>query len=200
VTLEVDYPDRPLNRWTTALRILLALPIVFVLGLILSDAAADVGGRQIALSTGGAVILPAVLTIVFRRRYPRWWFDWNVELFRFLDRVLVYLLLMDDRYPSTEDRQSVHFEVRFPDVGRELNRGLPLIKWLLAAPHYLVLAAMGLAVLPLMVAAWVAILISGRYPRWIFDFFEGLLRWYARVFWYAWLMATDEYPPFRLSS
>jgi hypothetical protein len=144
-------------------------------------------------------VLPAVLMIVFRQKYPRWWFDWNLELMRFLNRIGVYLALLDDRYPSTDERQSVMFDMPYPDAKNELNRWLPLVKWILAIPHYIVLAFLGLAAFVVVVFAWFAIIFTGRYPRGAFDFVVGVTRWYNRVLGYAFALVTDQYPPFRLS-
>jgi hypothetical protein len=137
--------------------------------------------------------------ILFRQKYPRWWFDWNLELSRFSARVGVYLALMDDRYPSTDEGQSVHLDFPFPDVPRDLNRWLPLVKWLLAIPHYIVLLFLFIAAIVTIFIAWFAILFTGRYPRGLFDFVEGVGRWANRVAAYAFLLVTDKYPPFRLS-
>ena len=136
--------------------------------------------------------------ILFRQKYPRWWFDWNLELLRFGARVGAFLALMNDRYPATDDQQSVHLVYPYPDVPRELNRWLPLVKWLLALPHCLVLAFLWIGALVAVVVAWFAILFTGRYPRPLFDFVEGVLRWHHRVLVYAFVLATDAYPPFRL--
>ena len=138
--------------------------------------------------------------ILFRQKYPRWWFDWNLELQRFSSRVGVYLALMDDRYPSTDDHQSVHLDYRYPDAKRELNRWLPLVKWFLAIPHFVVLVFLYLAAIVTVVVAWFAILFTGRYPRGIFDFVQGVMRWHNRVTAYAVVLVTDRYPPFSLSS
>ncbi len=137
--------------------------------------------------------------IVFRQKYPRWWFDWNLELMRFLNRIGVYLSLLDDRYPSTDERQSVMFDMPYPDAKNGLNRWLPLVKWILAIPHYVVLVFLGIAAFFVVVFAWFAIIFTGRYPRGAFDFVVGVTRWYNRVLGYAFALVTDEYPPFRLS-
>ena len=137
--------------------------------------------------------------ILFRRKYPRWWFDWNLELLRFINRVSVYLLLMDDRYPSTDDQQSVRLDFPYPDAQHDLNRWLPLVKWFLAIPHYFVLFALEIAAFAVVVAAWFCILFTGRYPRGMYRFVEGVVRWHNRVIAYALLLVTDQYPPFRLS-
>ena len=196
---DVEYPDRPLNRLTTALRLFTALPIVLLLAAIGGFAVVTTGGDATTVAASGSalLVLPPLLMIVFRGRYPRWWYDFNVELLRFQNRVGVYVALMDDRYPSTDERQSVHLEIPYPT---DLNRGLPLVKWLLAIPHYVVLAVLYVGALFAVVAAWFAILVTGRFPRVIFDYLVGVGRWTNRVTAYACMLVTDEYPPFRLSA
>jgi Domain of unknown function (DUF4389) len=196
---EIEYPDRKLNRLTSAFRLLMALPILIALGAIGGVTVASTGGDTTTLAAGGGALLmlPPLLTIVFRGKYPRWWFDFNVELLRFQNRVGVYLALMDDRYPSTDERQSVRLDVAYPDAAR-LNRGLPLVKWLLAVPHYLVLAVLYVAAVFAVIVAWLAILFTGRFPRGIFDYLVGVGRWTNRVTAYAFILVTDQYPPFRL--
>jgi hypothetical protein len=137
--------------------------------------------------------------IVFRNKYPRWWFDFNLQLVRFSTRVMAYLALMSDRYPSTDEEQSVHLELDYPSVAQDLNRWLPLVKWLLAIPHYIILVFLGVAAVIAVIVAWFAVLVTGRYPRPIFDFVEGVLRWGLRVQAYAFLLVTDRYPPFSLA-
>jgi Domain of unknown function (DUF4389) len=191
VTFSVDYPDRELDRLTTAFRIFTVIPIGIVLSLLT--------GQYYYYSTGVAVVfLPTVLMLVFRQKYPRWWFDWNLEVLRFSNRVFAYLALMDDRYPSTEDQQSVRLDFPYPEAV-SLNRWLPLVKWFLAIPHYFVLFFLYLAAFFAGIGAWFAILFTGRYPRGIFNFIEGVIRWGNRVTGYAFTLITDQYPPFRLS-
>jgi dolichyl-phosphate-mannose--protein O-mannosyl transferase len=137
--------------------------------------------------------------IVFRQKYPRWWFDWNRELLRFSNRIGVYLALMDDRYPSTDEQQSVTLEFAYPDAKEGLNRWLPIVKWLLAIPHLILLFFLSIAAFIAVVIAWFAILFTGRYPRGLFDFVLGVGRWGNRVIAYAFILVTDQYPPFRLS-
>jgi hypothetical protein len=199
IEFDVEYPDRKLNRLTSALRIFMALPIVLVLAAIGGVTMASTGAdtTTVVASGSGLLVLPPLLMIVFRGKYPRWWYDFSVELLRFQNRVGVYVALMDDRYPSTDERQSVRLEAPYPDVAR-LNRGLPLVKWLLAIPHYLVLAVLYIAAVPAVAIAWFAILFTGRFPRGIFDFLVGVGRWTTRVTAYAFILVTDEYPPFRL--
>jgi hypothetical protein len=203
VTFSVDYPERQLNRLSTALRIFTAIPILIVLAAIGGFTARyDASGSARTVTAGGTglLFLPPLLLIVFRQRYPRWWFEWNQQLWRFTNRVGVYMALMDDRYPSTEDQQSVHLDFAYPDVTQDLNRWLPLVKWLLAIPHYIVLFFLYIGAFFAVIGAWFAILFTGRYPRGIFDYVEGVIRWHNRVVAYALILVTDEYPPFRLSA
>jgi hypothetical protein len=200
VQFTVDYPDRALNRLTTALRIIVAIPILVVLESVSGGHFSAHGGEVVTYGAGATLFLGPLLMIVFRRKYPRWWFDWNLELQRFGNRVLVFLALMDDRYPSTDERQSVHLDYEYPDTGRDLNRLLPLVKWLLAIPHFVVLVFLWVAAAVAVVAAWFAILFTGRYPRGIFAFVEGVLRWTQRVVGYSFLLVTDKYPPFSLAA
>jgi hypothetical protein len=201
VQLSVDYPDRELNRLTTAFRLIVAIPIVIVAATIGGDAGGAAGEESwtIAGGTGGLLFLAPLLLIVFRQKYPRWWFDWNLELLRFQNRIGAYLALMDDRYPSTDERQAVALDFPYPDAKQGLNRWLPLVKWLLAIPHYILLVFLWLAAVVSVVIAWFAILFTGRYPRGLFDFVLGVFRWTNRVVAYAFVLVTDRYPPFRLS-
>lgn len=186
VEFDVEYPDRKLSRLTTFFRIFTVIPIAIVIGLLQRGA--------------GVIFPPLVLMLLFRRKYPAWWYDWNREMLRFSNRVGVYFALMDDRYPSTDAQQSVRLELPDVDGGRAVNRWLPLIKWLLALPHYIVLLVLGILAFIAVVIAWFAILITGRYPRPLFTFVEGVLRWQNRVVGYAFALVTDRYPPFRLSA
>ena len=201
VQFSVDYPDRPLNRLTTAFRILVAIPILIVLGSVSGGTwqwSYGKGITAVAAGAGGLLFFGPLLMILFRRKYPRWWFDWNMELQRFTNRVGVYLALMDDRYPATDQPQAVHLDYVYPDAARELNRWLPLVKWFLAIPHYIVLFFLWIAAIVVVIIAWFAILFTGRYPRGMFDFVEGVIRWENRVIAYAFLLVTDRYPPFAL--
>jgi len=199
VRFDVDYPDRTLNRLTTAFRIFVAIPILIVLATV-SGGSIGVGRNQGGIAmAGGLLAIGPLLMILFRQKYPRWWFDWNVALLRFLNRIGAYLLLLRDEYPSTDDEQNVHLELDYPNVPAQLNRWLPLVKWLLAIPHVIVLIFLSLAAIVVAVVAWFAILFTGRYPRWAFDFVAGVMRWNNRVLGYAVLLVTDQYPPFSLN-
>jgi hypothetical protein len=206
VRFSVDYPDRPLDRLTSAFRIFTVIPIAIVLGTVSGGNGWDwdwnnsSSTRTAAVGAGGLLFFGPLLMILFRQKYPRWWFDWNLELQRFGNRVGAYLALMDDRYPATDQHQSVQLDYPYPDAERDLNRWLPLVKWLLALPHYFVLFALDIAALVVLIVVWFAILFTGRYPRGLFDFVEGVIRWHNRVIAYALVLVTDRYPPFRLAS
>ena len=196
LTFNVDYPDRELNRWTTAFRLILAIPVLIVLAMLSGGA----GGFQIAIvGVSLLLFLPTLLLILFRQKYPRWWFDFALGLLRFDTRVTSYVFLLRDEYPSVDEEQAVHVDVSYPDVTRDLNRWLPLVKWFLAIPHYVVLIFLNLAAFVVAIVAWFAILFTGRYPRGLFDFVVGVLRWELRVVAYAFLLTTDRYPPFSLN-
>ncbi len=201
--LDVDFPEE-LDRFTTFFRIIWAIPILIILILLSAT-----GDQTVVTETGeklettgwgitSGLFLATMLMIVFRLRYPRWWFDFARELTRFSARVGAYLTLLTDRYPSTVEEQAVHLEIDYPDVERDLNRWLPLVKWLLAIPHYIVLAVLFAVAVLAVVIAWFAILFTARYPRALFDFVVGVGRWGLRVQAYAFLLVTDRYPPFSL--
>ncbi|MEX0875531.1 MAG: DUF4389 domain-containing protein [Actinomycetota bacterium] len=202
VQFSVDYPDRPLNRLTTAFRILVAIPIMIVLSSVSGGAWQTSYGENatvVAAGAGGPLFLGPLLMILFRRKYPRWWFDWNLELQRFTNRVGIYIALMDDQYPATDQPQAVHLDYAYPDAARDLNRWLPLVKWFLAIPHYILLVFLWIAAIVVVIIAWFAVLFTGRYPRGMFDFLQGVMRWSTRVIAYAFVLVTDRYPPFSLA-
>ncbi len=201
VSFSVDYPDRSLDRVTTLFRIIVAVPILVLLGTVSGGTwqwTTENGTATGAAGAGGLLFFGPLLMILFRQKYPRWWFDWNLELQRFANRVGTYLALMDDRYPATDDEQAVHLAYAYPDAARDLNRWLPLVKWFLAIPHLFILIVLDLAAVVAVIVAWVAILVTGHYPRSLFDFVEGVFRWNNRVVGYALTLVTDRYPPFRL--
>jgi len=184
LSFDVDYPDRELNRVTTAFRIILAIPVAVLAALISNSI--------------GILFLPPLALILFRGKYPRWWFDWNLMMLRFLSRVRSYVFLLRDEYPSSDEEQAVHLEIVYPDAKADLNRWLPLVKWFLAIPHLIILVFLHLAAIVVAVIAWFAILFTGRYPRGMFDFQVGVFRWTLRVVAYAFALTTDRYPPFSL--
>jgi hypothetical protein len=203
VQFSVDYPDRALDRLTSFFRIFTVIPIAIVLASIGGYGSSWAHGgtgdtTTIVVGGTGLLAIPPLLMIVFRRKYPRWWFDWNLQLLRFSNRVGVYLALMEDRYPSTDEEQAVHLDFPYPDAKNGLNRWLPIVKWLLAIPHYVALFFLYIGVVLAAIAAWFAILFTGRYPRGLFNYVEGVIRWHNRVLGYAFVLVTDQYPPFRL--
>jgi hypothetical protein len=203
VTFSVAYPDRELNRVTTFFRIFVAIPILIVLGAVDGGTNYTHAGHyawSFSAGAGGTLVFAPLLLILFRQKYPRWWFEWNQQLMRFSARVGVFLALMDDEYPSTDEEQSVRLDFAYPNAEQDLNRWLPLVKWLLAIPHFIVLFFLSIAALVCVLIAWFAILFTGRYPRGLFDFVEGVFRWWTRVIAYAFVLVTDEYPPFSLSA
>ena len=199
LTYAVDYPDRELNRLTTFFRIFTVIPIAIVLGTVAhaSYGGWDQNGTTYA-AAGGLLFAGPLLMILFRKKYPRWWFDWNRELLRFSNRVGIYLVLLNDAYPSTDEEQSLHLEIDYPDAETDLARGMPLVKWFLAIPHYIVLFFLYIGAFFAVIFAWFAILFTGRYPRSLFDFVVGVARWHNRVTAYMLILVTDKYPPFSL--
>lgn len=209
--LEIDFPET-LDRFTTFFRLIWIIPILIILGLI--SGAGETVTYTVFLNQAGEVIrrtrdtagglangilLATALMIVFRQRYPRWWFDFSRELARFEARVGAYAALLTDQYPSTVEEQSVHLEIDYPDVQKDLNRWMPLVKWFLTIPHYIVLIFLTIAAVFSVIIAWFAILFTGRYPRALFDYVVGVARWWLRVSAYAFMMVTDRYPPFSLN-
>jgi hypothetical protein len=202
-TLTIDYPEQKLNRWSSFFRIFAALPICLLIGLVSNGMLGwgDHSDRWLTgVTAGGLLFLPLVLMILFRAKYPKWWFDWNLALTRFSYRVSTYVLLLRDEYPSTDEEQSVHLELFYPEVKTQLGRGWPLIKWFLAIPHYIVLCFLSVAAFVVWIIAWFTILFTGHCPRSLFGFTSGVLRWALRVEAYAILLTTDKYPPFSLES
>ena len=195
--LDIEYPEAGLSRVKTLFRIILVIPIMIIMALLVSFDS-DSNTNAAAIVAGGGLFLPTLLMILFRQKYPRWWFDWTLELTRFETRIGAYMLLMRDEYPSTDEQQAVRLDLDYPDAKRDLNRWLPLVKWFLAIPHYIVLIPLGIAASICVVIAWFAIIFTGRYPRALFDFVLDVHRWGLRVVAYMLLLITDKYPPFSL--
>lgn len=201
--LQVDFAES-YDRVTTFFRLVMVIPIAIVIGVLTAGSTAtyyDDAGKLVSTTSGGIVsglFGATLLMILFRKRYPRWWFDFAQELTRFSMRIGAYVALLTDEYPSTVEHQRVHLDLDYPDADADLNRGLPLVKWFLAIPHYIVLFFLTIAAFFVVVIAWFAILFTGRYPRGLFDFVVGVGRWWLRVDAYAFLLVTDRYPPFSL--
>lgn len=179
---DVEYPER-LSRLLIFVKWLLAIPhfiVLYFLGIIAE-----------------LFLLIGFFAILFTKKYPKGLFDFVVNVYRWNANAVAYTALMRDEYPPFSwdaGQYPVTFEVDYPE---ELNRWLPLIKWLLAIPHMVVLFFLYIVALVLWVLAWFAILITGRFPRGMFDFMVGAMRWQYRVTAYAYLM-RDEYPPFSM--
>jgi len=185
--LDIYYPEK-LDRVTTAFRIFWIIPIAIVLSVLSATAVSTTtvvtaSGEvlaQVSRSAGGIVgglFGATLLMILFRQRYPRWWFDFALQFNRFSARVGAYGALLSDRYPSTVEEQSVHLDLDYPDAQRDLNRFLPLVKWLLVIPHFIVLFFLFIGAFFAVIIAWFAILFTGRYPRGLFDYVVGVGRW-----------------------
>jgi len=198
VNVRVDYPDRELNRLTSVFRIILIVPIAVIAALVSGPGTGSGNHTWFPFFAGGVLFLPTVFMILFRWKYPRWWFDWNLNLTRFSARVCAYLALLTDTYPSTDEEQSVHVTMTYPNVTKDLKAGMPLVKWFLAIPHYVILAFLFVGAFGAVLIAWFAILFTGRYPRGLFNYVVGVGRWALRVSGYAFLLVTDVYPPFSL--
>jgi hypothetical protein len=198
VNLSIDYPEQ-LNRLTTFFRFILMIPIIIILAMLIGNQGdSDAPEKARFLFAGGFVFGPTLLLILFRKKYPRWWFDWNVALVKFVTRVVTYLVFLRDEYPSTDEEQAVHIKIAYPNAKKDLKRGMPLVKWLLAFPHYVVLAFLAIAAVFCVLIAWFAVIFTGKYPKGLFDFVVGVLRWDLRVDAYVFLLTTDQYPPFTL--
>lgn len=199
-SLTIDYPEKPLNRLSTAFRLFVAIPILIICALLVGASVNwNQSGWHSQYAAGGLIILPTMLMLLFKQKYPRWWFDWNLAITRFTARISAYILLLRDEYPSTDEEQAVHIEIAYPDA-KELKRWLPLVKWIMAIPHIILLLVLYIANSIAMIIAWFTILFTGNYPRSLFDFVVGVLRWSLRVSAYAFILTTDEYPPFSLEA
>ncbi len=210
--LEIDYPEK-LDRFTSFFRWIWIVPILIIFGLISN--AGETVTHTVILNQAGEVVettrdtagglatglfAATALMIAFRQRYPRWWFDFSRELTRFGTRVGAYAALLTDQYPSTVEEQGVHLEIDYPDVGNDLHRYLPLVKWFLLIPHYIVMAFLFSGAVLAAIAAWFAILFTGKYPLGLFNYVVGVFRWGLRISAYGFLLVTDEYPPFSLKA
>jgi hypothetical protein len=203
VQFAVDYPGPGRNRLTTFFRAFCVIPIAIILALLVNQVIPQANtnpGDWDDVAAIGFVFLPLVLMILFRKKYPRWWFDWNLNLSRFMMRFNAYILLLRDEYPSTDEEQAVHLNIAYPNAQTELMRGMPLVKWFLVIPHLIVLVFLEIGAWFCSFIAWWAILFTGSFPKGLFDYVVGVERWMIRVSAYAILLTTDKYPPFRLEA
>ena len=199
VTLDIDYPDRVLNRWSTFFRVFWLIPISIIWFFLYGINSGGESERGIVIAATGFIVIPTFLMILFRQKYPKWWFDWNVALVKFMTRLGASFCLLNDVYPSTDEDQNVHITILYPDAKTELNRWLPLVKWFLAIPHYIVLAFLSIGVVVVVIIAWFSILFTGRFPQGLFNYIVNVFRYVLHIQAYAFLLITDQYPPFSLS-
>ena len=198
VSLSIDYSDKS-DRLTTSFRIFMIIPIFIILCFLLGQIGyATEPTDNLIIFGAGFIFVPTLLMILFRKKYPKWWFDWNLSLTKFATRVFSYLLLLTDQYPSTDEEQAVHIEMRYPDVTKELKRGMPLIKWFLVIPHVFILGFLYIGVICVTIIVWFTILFTGKYPESLFEYVVGVMRWSLRVSVYAFLLITDKYPSFSI--
>lgn len=148
-------------------------------------------------TTGGYLFLGPLLMLLFRKKYPKWWFNWNTQLISFVLRITAYFYFLTDEYPSTDEQQRIHVTIPYTE-GKDLNRGLPLVKWFLAIPHYIILSVLGIIAMLLIGLSFIWVIITGRYPKAFFNYIVGVMRWNLRVMCYSFLLTTDKYPPFSL--
>ena len=197
--LQIDYSEKS-DRFSVFFRIFMIIPILLILIFLTNNYGSTENheGWRVLYYGPGYVFIPTLLMILFRQKYPKWWFNWNFELIKFSTRVFAYLLLLTDKYPSTDEEQSVHIEILYPDVEKDLHRGLPIVKWILVIPHIIVLFFLFIALVFTTIISWFIIVFSGKFPKGFFNFAVGILRWTIRVDAYAFLLVTDKYPPFSL--
>ena len=179
---DVEYAEQR-DRLNVFFRLVLVIPIAILSALVTAAA------QNLAFAIA--------LMLLFRNRYPRVWFDWYLYINQFTNRVNAYAMLLVDEYPSTTDQQRVTTTAQLEEG--TLSRWLPLVKWFLAIPHYIVLFFLSIGAFFAVVVAWFAILFTGRYPQGLFDFVVGVGRWALRVNASAFLLVTDRYPPFSLT-
>lgn len=183
IRFDVEYPER-LSRWKIFVKWLLAIPhliIIYLLGIVLN-----------------VMVLIAFFAILFTKKWPRGMFDFAVQIQRWTWNVYAYVLLLRDEYPpfsGDSGEYPLTYEVEYRE---DLSRWMIFVKWLLAIPHFIVLSVLVIAAAVVGVIAFFAILFTGRYPRGMFDFVVGTMRWYQRAYGYAFLLFTDRYPPFSL--
>lgn len=200
VTLDIDYSDKS-DRLTAFFRLILVIPIVIILGLLLDNNVGPEYGEYVDERTFGVglIFIPTLLMILFRQKYPKWWYNFNLELAKFCTRIGAYVFLLRDEYPSTDEEQAVHINIPYPDAKKDLVNWMPLVKWFLAIPHIIILCFLWIGAIIAVIIAWFAILFTGTHPKGIHDFIVGVMRWSLRVEAYALILTTDKYPPFSLS-
>lgn len=189
----------PRNRLTVFFRFIIVIPFIFLASMLSGSSLSDSNGNDWMMSGGSALLFGLVIVILFSATYPVWILTFIHGLQAFEVKIGVYGLLLRDELPSLDDRP--YAQVLYPDIegGRKINRFLPLVKWFLAIPHYIVLFFTGIGVFVVTALAWFAILFTGKYPQSFAPYVIGWLKYYNRVIGYAFALVTDEYPQFRLA-
>ena len=190
VTVQLENRDRK----SVLLRIFLVVPMA----IFISAFTAWSGSTEASTFLSGLLFLPVLLALVFRGIYPSYVLDFNRSLLALSTRVTAYILLLNDKYPSIEESEDV--KITFPDVegGAKLNRYLPLVKWLLAVPLYLVGLVYTIYGIAVLIFTWFTILFTGKMPAFSGEVLLGVTKYWNRVYGYAFLLVTDEYPSFSL--
>ena len=190
ITVQLDNRD----RMSVALRIFLVVPIA----IFVSAFTAWSGSSEASTFLSGLLFLPVLLALVFRGIYPSYVLDFNRALLALSTRVTAYIFLLNDKYPSIEDSADV--KITFPEIagGAKLNRYLPLVKWLLALPLYIVGFVYTIYGLAVLIFTWFTILFTGKMPAFSGGVLLGVTQFWNRVYGYAFLLVTDEYPSFSL--
>jgi hypothetical protein len=192
--IKIKYKDR--NRTTVFWRGILAFPVIIFVATFTEATFAQ--NDNWGFGTAGLIVIPALLAIVFRGKYPSYVLTFNHALIELSTRLAAYVLILNDKYPSIEANSKV--SVTFPDIdgGKKLNRWLPLVKWILAIPHYVVGIVYFLITLVVTLIAWVQTSATGKYPKWAGEIVFGTIAYWNRVQGYMLLLVTDKYPSFKL--
>ena len=192
--VKIKHKDR--NRKTVFFRGILAFPAMIFVATFAQSSFSE--SENWAAGTAGLIVLPTLLALLFRGKYPSYVLTFNHALIELSTRLAAYVLILNDKYPSIEANSKV--AVLFPDVegGKKLNRALPLVKWFLAIPHYIFGAIYLVISLVVTVIAWVQTSITGKYPEWAGEIVLGTIAYWNRVQGYMLLLVTDKYPTFRL--
>ena len=188
--IQVDYQNR--DRTSSFFRPLLIIPVAVFL--MLFTQFSHWGFSTVAIT------MPAVISLLLRQSYPSWILAFNHAILEFGTRAVAYALLLTDKYPTFESNPTV--AIIFPDVegGKKLNRWLPLVKWILAIPLYVVGAFYLVLTTFVTIGAWFQIFFTGNFPTWAGNVTTGTVRFWNRVYGYSIVLTTDEYPSFSLKN
>jgi hypothetical protein len=182
------------DRATAFARLILVFPVF----IFLSSFSIETFFNENMLQTYGLVILPVVLALLFRGVYPSYVLSFNKAVFGLVNRIWAYVALLTDEYPSIEDSGVVRITYPEVDGGKSLSRGLPLVKWLLAIPLYIVGFVYAIYGFIMLVLGWLNILFTGTMSAGSADAIVRVTQFWNRIYGYAVLLVTDEYPSFSL--